>query len=175
MIKTVIVLRGLPGSGKSFLRKQIQDESGCYDVISADNYFIRPDGTYSWNYKELGVAHDWAHKNYLDSLSEDNDDTADIIIVDNTNTTFKECKFYLEEALKAGWNIIIWEPNTEWAFTPEELFKKNVHGVPLESIKKMLDRWETSEQIIGKAKEQIDFVDEVHIEIRRGFNESSKN
>lgn len=163
MIKpnTVILLRGLPGSGKSYLRKQIVEVSPSYDVISADSYWLRPDGKYSWNFKELSNAHYWAHKNYLESLSKDNDDPPSIVLVDNTNITLKDCKFYIDEAIKVGWNIILWQSGTEWAFDAEQCFQKNTHGVPLETIKKMQSNWVSSEEIVGKYPN-------TKIEIRRG-------
>lgn len=167
--QTVCLIRGCSGSGKSFLLQKLKEETYSYDVISADAYFIRPSGKYAWNYKELGDAHDWAHKNYLDSLSSDNDDPPSVIFVDNTNLTWKECKFYIEEAAKNRWNIILYESGTDWAFNPDELFKKNVHSVPLETLKNMVSKWVPSEEIARLTKELY----QVNIEIRRGTSSLS--
>lgn len=162
--KTVIILRGLPGAGKSYLRSQIADISPSYDVISADSYWLRPDGKYSFNFKELGAAHDWAHKNFLYSISKENEDPPLVVLVDNTNITLKDCKFYIDAAISAGWNIVLWESGTEWAFNPQICFEKNTHGVPLETIKNMQAKWISSEEIAGKYPG-------TEIDIIRGFND----
>jgi hypothetical protein len=60
-------------------------------------------------------------------------------------------KPYVIEGLKYEYKIIIKETNTEWCKNAEILFQKNQHGVPLEAIKSMLNRWEdnfTVEEIL---------------------------
>ena len=49
--RTMFVMRGLPGSGKSFLVKKIVRAYGAENVAvcSADDYFIQSDGTYKWD------------------------------------------------------------------------------------------------------------------------------
>lgn len=82
------------------------------------------------------------------------------VIVDNTNTTIREMKSYVDYASAAGYEILIQEPDSpHWkqykpyltdkygnkdklAEFAKILADKNTHGVPLESIEKMLARWQ---------------------------------
>ena len=47
--KVLFLLRGLPGSGKSTLVKQIQAAYAESAVCSADDYFLQEDGTYNYD------------------------------------------------------------------------------------------------------------------------------
>lgn len=139
--RTVYILRGLPGSGKSFLCKQLCEDAehqklSC-KVCSADSFFVSSNGSYNWKPSLLGKAHEECRANFADALMKN----VDVIIVDNTNTTIKEMKFYVEWALNAKYDVQFVEPTTSWKFNVAECAKRNIHGVPLEAIQRMLDRY----------------------------------
>lgn len=139
--KTVIIMRGIPGSGKShranYLCEQARLNLLCWEVCSADNFFIDGSGNYNWNPRLIGKAHEWCRVAFVKSLQ----DGIEIVIVDNTNTTIKEMEFYVDWALSYGYNIKFIEPDTSWKFDASECAKKNKHNVPLECIQRMLDRY----------------------------------
>ncbi|XP_010281760.1 PREDICTED: NEDD4-binding protein 2-like 2 [Phaethon lepturus] len=64
------------------------------------------------------------------------------VIIDNTNTQAWEMKPYVEVALEKGYRVEFHEPDTWWKFDPEELEKRNKHGVTREKIAQMLERYE---------------------------------
>ncbi|KAM6439463.1 NEDD4-binding protein 2-like 2 isoform 3-T3 [Rhynochetos jubatus] len=64
------------------------------------------------------------------------------VIIDNTNTQAWEMKPYVEAALEMGYRVEFHEPDTWWKFDPEELEKRNKHGVTREKIAQMLERYE---------------------------------
>jgi 2',3'-cyclic-nucleotide 3'-phosphodiesterase len=138
-------MRGLPGSGKSTLAGQIYDR---YDTIinSTDDYWLRPDNFYDFNYKRLGEAHAWNLDQFKSNI-EAYKNEAVAVLVDNTNITFKDCKPYIDFALSNNYRVYLVEPDTEWAWDVDECFKRNTHRVPLESIKRMKDKWEPSSLI----------------------------
>ena len=154
MRKKLVILRGCPGSGKSSLAKDLQREYGDRCVVqSTDNYFMkfvdeRP--TYCF---DPNLLHRYHTKNLQHSTINMASEACQVVVIDNTNTTFKEMKPYVLVALILGLDIEIKEPNTPWKFDAEELFKKNTHGVPLESIQKMLKRWEKTEDCYKKIVE----------------------
>ncbi|NXS61982.1 N42L2 protein, partial [Brachypteracias leptosomus] len=59
--KFLLLLRGLPGSGKSTLSRILLGQSRDGIVFSTDDYFRRQDG-YTYNAAHLGDAHDWNQK-----------------------------------------------------------------------------------------------------------------
>lgn len=93
----VIILRGPSGSGKSTYAARIEAESldlTCL-VVSADKYFIQPDGTYKFDPTQLGNAHGVCLKWFLLGLQQD----TDTVIVDNTNCSLVEIAPYLSLSL----------------------------------------------------------------------------
>lgn len=144
----VYILRSLPGGGKSFLANNLRQQYGGI-ILSTDSYFLRPDNTYDFNPKLIEVAHAWNQQRFREEI----DKRTNVIIVDNTNIEFWEVKVYVEYAIKHGYIIEVLEPDTEWKYDIEECFKRNSHGVPLETIGKMRSRWQSTEFINKKIEE----------------------
>ncbi|XP_067419065.1 uncharacterized protein [Emydura macquarii macquarii] len=135
--KLLLILRGLPGSGKTTLSRTILGQNHDGMVFSTDDYFRQQDG-YTYNIAQLGDAHDWNQKRAKQAM----DQGKSPIIIDNTNTQAWEMKPYVETALGKGYRVEFHEPDTWWKFDPEELEKRNKHGVSREKIAQMLERYE---------------------------------
>ncbi|XP_072217693.1 NEDD4-binding protein 2-like 2 isoform X2 [Excalfactoria chinensis] len=135
--KVLLILRGLPGSGKSTLSRFLLDHSRDGIVLSTDDYFRQQDG-YTYNAAQLGDAHDWNQKRAKQAMEQGKSP----VIIDNTNTQAWEMKPYVEVALEKGYRVEFREPDTWWKFDPEELEKRNKHGVTREKIAQMLERYE---------------------------------
>jgi len=141
--KKLVIMRGVPGSGKSTTVEEILDSHDgldhyFIDVWSADDYFVRPDGVYDFSFKTLKNAHAWCREGVKASMSVG----THLVIVDNTNTRKWEYQVYLDMAEKYGYEV---EEVIVGEFSEEALklyAERNVHGVPLESIKKMMERFE---------------------------------
>lgn len=134
-------MRGFPGSGKSTLARAMawSATSRGYKaaVVSADEYFIRPDGRYSWRGDELGYAHDWARERLAKAVTAG----IDLVIVDNCNMKHSDYGSYA--AIANGYDItleVVGMPATEADMILYAT--RNVHGVPLEAIKRMAAKWE---------------------------------
>lgn len=145
-MKKFYIVRGLPGSGKSTLVKELSSKIVDAEVFvfSTDNYWLRPDGYYDFNARRIGEAHAWNFKLCKEALAL----ALPHVILDNTNTTLREFDQYINEAVLHGYNVFILEPNTPWSFDVQECFRKNTHNVPLDVIQKMYDRWQTSDEIV---------------------------
>uniref|UniRef100_A0A8B9MBD4 NEDD4-binding protein 2-like 2 n=1 Tax=Accipiter nisus TaxID=211598 RepID=A0A8B9MBD4_9AVES len=135
--KLLLILRGLPGSGKSTLSRILLRQSCDGIVFSTDDYFRQQDG-YTYNAAQLGDAHDWNQKRAKQAMEQGKSP----VIIDNTNTQAWEMKPYVEVALEKGYRVEFHEPDTWWKFDPEELEKRNKHGVTREKIAQMLERYE---------------------------------
>lgn len=139
--KSLWIMRGLPGSGKSTAAKVAYP----HVTLSTDDYFM-VGGRYCWSFEWLSRAHAW-NQWRADQACANGES---LVIIDNTNTTWKEIKPYVDIGRKYGYEIHIVEPNTSWKFDVQGCLKRNTHMVPVESIQKMLDRWESTESIIEK-------------------------
>ncbi|XP_066476382.1 uncharacterized protein [Tiliqua scincoides] len=136
--KFLIILRGLPGSGKTTLSRILLGQSRDGIAFSTDDYFRQQDGYWSYNVGQLGAAHEWNQKRAKQAM----DQGRSPIIIDNTNTQAWEMKPYVEAALENGYKVEFHEPNTWWKFDSEELEKRNEHGVSREKITQMLERYD---------------------------------
>uniref|UniRef100_A0A669QX74 NEDD4 binding protein 2 like 2 n=1 Tax=Phasianus colchicus TaxID=9054 RepID=A0A669QX74_PHACC len=105
--KVLLILRGLPGSGKSTLSRFLLDHSRDGIVLSTDDYFRQQDG-YTYNAAQLGDAHDWNQKRAKQAMEQGKSP----VIIDNTNTQAWEMKPYVEVALEKGYRVEFREPDT---------------------------------------------------------------
>jgi len=135
--KRMIIMRGISGSGKSTLAKQIS-QGGI--ILSTDEFFM-VNGSYQFDRSLLGKAHNWNQERARQALNKG----ISPIVIDNTNTTWREIQPYFSMAKDHGYDVSFAEPDTPWKFDAKELAKRNTHGVPAEVIQNMIDRWQPTE------------------------------
>lgn len=143
--KVMIIMRGIPGSGKSYLARKIVDRTANGDcanhLFSTDDFFYdRKTKQYVFQRELIGQAHEFNQKRVKSRTS----DGWSPIIVDNTNVKLWEMFPYVECAVKHGYVIKILEPNTPWAKSVGKLVQNNKHNVPRETIERMLRDFETA-------------------------------
>ncbi|GAA6217987.1 2',3'-cyclic-nucleotide 3'-phosphodiesterase [Lates japonicus] len=135
--RTLVVLRGLPGSGKSFLARAIADayKDHC-SIISADNYGVKPENPESSadGYKALDEA--------VVACCSAGTASSVLIVVDDTNHTQDRLARLGEIAKEHRLVIVFLEPQTEWNRDPAQLGKKTKRGLEeaqLEAMKGPLE------------------------------------
>ena len=94
----VIILRGLPSSGKTTNAATLKNYVHC----SADLYF-----TDAFDPAQLPAAHRWCRDSFRRALGEN-------IVVDNTNLTAAEIAWYYHEAEDAGSDVVIKTFHTQY-------------------------------------------------------------
>jgi predicted kinase len=140
-MKTLILLRGLPGSGKSthamFLADKAWNENNSFTIRSTDKQF-EINGVYTFNPRLLGVNH--AKNQQL--VEQDMLSGIDIIIVDNTNIKRNDFKFYVDAAERHGYKVV----EEVIGKFDEDFIKicaeRNTHGVPIEAIRRMAQNFQ---------------------------------
>ena len=148
----VILVRGIPGSGKSHYAEELQEKfktkgiSGIHYVYcSADQFFMvrsqrpvvegkrYPSLEYQYDPTKLGQAHAQCQRRFIDALHTD----AAVIIVDNTFIRLWELENYIRLARDAGYEVTIFEMQVETIKELKACVARNVHKVPAEVIARM--------------------------------------
>jgi len=133
--QTVIIVRGIPGSGKSTFAKRwlsvaLAMRPGHTGIIvSADSYFTDSEGNYNFDASKLWLAHKQCQHKFAQALTKG----TNLIIVDNTNTTLKEVDIYRTPALLVANNVWVWELQT----LVETCLQRQSHNVPEDKIRNM--------------------------------------
>ena len=97
-MKRIILMRGIPGSGKSFLAEQI-NQNGTF---STDSFWYDEAGVYRFEPAKLSKAHEWNRAQVERMLDRFDHGT---YIVDNTNINRRDMKPYFDLAVKYGAEI----------------------------------------------------------------------
>lgn len=148
MARRLVLLSGIAGSGKSryvaerfggvprfygSVRGFIDHAAGTpnVEVVSADAFFVGADGVYRHDVSLLGKAHNACVASVaLWAAASEDDYPADVLVLDNTNTTAIELAPYV--ALAAAFGIPCSLVTVEC--DPEVAFARNAHGVPRETV-----------------------------------------
>jgi predicted kinase len=134
-MKNLIILRGLPGAGKSSFANFIW-QSGV--IFEADKYFINEEGEYIFDAFKLHKAHEWCIASIEAAMqrnAETNGQYFSEIVVSNTTTTQKEMQPYLDLAAAYGYNVTS-------LIVENRHGNKSIHGVAEETLDKMENRFE---------------------------------
>ena len=126
----LIAMRGLPGSGKTRLARELTESTPGSLILSADDLFTAADGTYQFDPARIGEAHGQCFRAVCRALS----DGAALIVVDNTNLTCWELSPYALAASAFGYAFEIHEVAADAA----DCAARNVHGVSREAIERMV-------------------------------------
>ncbi|KAI6661203.1 hypothetical protein LOD99_10131 [Oopsacas minuta] len=136
----VIILRGLPGSGKSTLiENSTECKNGKLSICSADSFFTdNLTGEYRFDINKLSTAHSSCMNLYLENLIGNKS----LIIIDNTNSQYWEYSLYKCLAKCFGYSCSVLE-----LICPDEdvlkvYHKRNKHNVGYEVLVAMRNRWE---------------------------------
>lgn len=127
---SLILLRGLPGSGKTTLAKLLS-ENNTYPVFSVDDYFTNEvTGEYIFNFQNNHLAYKKCEELTHDAMQQ----SIPKILVHNTFTLEWELEPYFKLAKKYNYNLFV--------VTLENYHhNKNVHEVSEEQLQKMAEKY----------------------------------
>ena len=134
--KTLYIVRGLPGSGKSTFAKKLVGSD--FLVCEADKYFIdKETNEYKFDPSKIKDAHAYC-QNLVETYMKDslvNDQWYGEIAVSNTFTQEWEMNVYFDLAKKYDYTVFV-------IIVENRQGGKNTHGVPEEKLEIMKNRFE---------------------------------
>lgn len=140
----LVIVRGLPGSGKTTLGKEKLGYHKGYPgplgpvhgLVEADQ-FRMVDGEYVYNPKLNRTAHQWALTEALRRLQ-----SMDTVVLCGVYHRVSLMAPIIEAAVKQGHEVRVVESETPWAKDIHECYERGTHNVPLDSIQMFYDQWQ---------------------------------
>lgn len=127
---SLILLRGLPGSGKSSLAESLS-ENGKYPVYSVDDFFTdKITGAYKFEFEKNHMAYKACEENVKKAMNSG----IQKIFLDNTFTLEWEMETYFK--LASGFNYRVFVVTVEKRHNG-----KNIHGISDDQLKKMAEKY----------------------------------
>lgn len=128
MSKRLILIRGLPGSGKSSLAEQIADQNDGMNY-EADQFMVDVQGNYEYRQDRLSLC----HRQCFLAMSSAFGIGVSTVCISNTFTQLWEMKKYIDYAASN---------DIELTVIKAEGVKHNKKNVPDGKIARMRKRWE---------------------------------
>jgi len=155
MDKTVYILRGLPGCGKStyaahrwpgLTPMKVAPRGWSPVVVSADHYFTDARGKYRWEGKKLGQAHADMHSWLLKALKAE----TPVIVVDNVHKELWEYRLTEELARAFAYKVVIIDLFDGQLMNSQLAARQlNTHQVPEDKIAKIRSEWEKDPRCVA--------------------------
>lgn len=129
--KNLILLRGIPGAGKSTFANLIS--GGDTEIICCEDDFFIEDGKYVWD----PTKYEEAKEVCMDKCKELMEESARLVIVTNVNIREKDFKGYFDLADKYGYRVFS-------VIVENRHGNSSIHGVPGDTIKSMSRKFQIS-------------------------------
>ncbi|MDD5648867.1 MAG: AAA family ATPase [Candidatus Nanoarchaeia archaeon] len=124
--KSLVILRGLPGSGKSSLASLLSKA-----ICSADDYLINREGEYIWTESRVIQAHEWCKRKCERFMKKQ----ISLVVIDNVSVKSKDMRPYRKLAKEYGYKV--------YSVIVENRHKGiNTHNVSKEIMKSMRKKFE---------------------------------
>jgi predicted kinase len=135
-MRTLLLIRGLPGSGKTTLARKLSGPRPGALCVAADDFFMAGD-EYMFDPSRLKEVHETCLRTA--GLAMRNGTS--LIIVHNTFSQRWEMQRYMARAKQHGYQVHVIDLFNA-GLSIDELVARNVHDVPYDAVRKMWERWE---------------------------------
>lgn len=136
--KDLILLRGLPGSGKTRLAAELAAKTAGAIVVTTDTPIAGVNEPFLSPYR-MGIAYELACGDTLRAAAG----SAPRIIVDHTNATNWEMGAFARIGVQRGYSVFVQEPATPWAKDPDECYLHSPQsGLTREDMRDLAASWE---------------------------------
>ncbi|XP_062311709.1 NEDD4-binding protein 2-like 1 [Osmerus eperlanus] len=139
--KHLIILRGLPGSGKTRLANEILQDYRSGEIYSTDDYFKEENGDWIYPPPTVGERHA-AHKHLIDEVFEAMKERVHPIVIDNTNVEQWEMWPYVNMAFYQGYYVLFEDLQEESTISLKTRYKWCKGSISWRTLRNMEERYE---------------------------------
>ena len=133
--KIALILRGVPGSGKSSFTEMVKMLPGTVVIHAVDDLHTDSEGNFVWNEPREKAYYMLNLANFVKSCAEG----VSVVVCDCINIQVKDFQPYLEAAQEFGYKVYVVTPDLPPPGVGET---RNSHSVSAEQISQMLNEWE---------------------------------
>ena len=130
----LIIIRGLPGSGKSTEANKYVNLNNKTIHLEADMFFTKETGEYEFDGQFIHAAHRWCLDTAKVFLRQDY-----TVVVSNTFTVYSEMKDYIIFAINNGIDVSVITMSNKYG---------SIHDVPVHAMTRMANRFMPHEDIM---------------------------
>lgn len=134
-MKTLYLVRGLSGSGKTELADMLASGEGISHGMY--DFFYGEDGSFSFELEKLKEAYRWCEGEVEKSLSEGRG----IVVVHNNFIQAWEAEGYFRMGKEHGYDVVV-VSLYDGGLNDRELSERCEHGVPVHTIQRQRQRWD---------------------------------
>jgi tRNA uridine 5-carbamoylmethylation protein Kti12 len=135
-VKIAVILRGVPGSGKTSFVNLMRKLSSEVSVHSVDDLHVDDHGNFLWDEENEERYYTLNFANFVRSCSEE----IPIVVCDCINIHVSDFQKYVDVAKQFGYHVYVVTPELP---TPAESVKRNKHHVSSAHAREMYKRWES--------------------------------
>tara|TARA_Y100001938_G_C8061708_1_gene417691 strand:+ start:519 stop:980 length:462 start_codon:yes stop_codon:yes gene_type:complete len=133
--KIAIILRGVPGSGKSTFVDILRELPGSVSIHAIDDLHTDNNGNFLWDEENADRLYTLNFANFVKSCAEG----TQIVVCDAINVEAQSFQKYVEIADQYGYCVYVVCSNPP---TPAESTKRNKHHTSSSQARDMYSRWE---------------------------------
>lgn len=140
--KIALILRGVPGSGKSSFVDMILKAYPMAAIHAVDDLHRDSDSHFVWNEPKTRAFYLLNFANFIKSCESE----MPLVVCDCINLTVEDFEPYLEAAREFGYQAYVVVPDMP---TAEVAAVRNAHGVTKHQIDEMFNSWENWPNCLG--------------------------
>ncbi|CDS42364.1 NEDD4 binding protein 2 1 [Echinococcus multilocularis] len=150
----LILLRGLPGSGKSKLANRLRSRySTMTTVIRLDDHLRKWRSGISLSSDSLMLAD--AHAACKQAAWSAMQSGVPFVVIDIENLKYSDMMPYVSEAINTNYEVHFVEPDTSWRYSARALARRNRRGLTENQLQHLLERFEqfwTAEDVVAELR-----------------------
>ncbi|KAH9283724.1 NEDD4-binding protein 2-like 1 [Echinococcus granulosus] len=150
----LILLRGLPGSGKSKLANRLRSRySTMTTVIRLDDHLPKWRLGTSLSSDSLMLAD--AHAACKQAAWSAMQSGVRFVVIDIENLKYSDMMPYVSEAINTNYEVHFVEPDTSWRYSARALARRNRRGLTENQLQHLLERFEqfwTAEDVVAELR-----------------------